>query len=263
MRLLLGGGAPSLVVLSSLVFGFFMLLFPPVGLLFILLVPVSLLVALGVNGYYVSVVRETYAGNDEPPAVEDWQALLVDGGYSVLIGLLYMVPVVVVVVALTVVSFVLVGGGAAMGGSGAESAFAALGLVSILVFGVASVAAMVYSLVITYLYPISVCIYADTGEVRDCFSTERLLAVGKTEEYAISWLIQVGVLFAIQMFVGMLTVILIGYLLYPLLPFAAFFVTTAAFYMFAQTYDERVLASGTGTDGDGPSPAGTVEERSG
>jgi len=113
---------------------------------------------------------------------------------------------------------------------------------------------MAYSLVVSYLYPISVCVYADTDDVRTSFSKERLLPVAKSSDYAVAWLVQAGVLFRIQTFVGMLTMVLIGYLLYPFLPFATFFVTVAAFYVFAKAYqNETGSAKVSNATGDGPS----------
>lgn len=252
-RFLIGGGAPSLLTLAFLVLGVLSLFLAPAGVLFVLLFPAALAVGLALNGYYVSVVRETFAGNDEPPSFGDWKALLVDGGYCLLIALVYSLPLVAVAVVVTVVFAVLVGGGAAFGGSETESLFAALGIVSILVFTLLSLLAMVYSLAMGYLYPISVCIYADTGDVREAFSRKRLLPVARSGDYAVPWLIQMGVLFGVQMFVGMLTMVLIGYLLYPLLPFATFFVMTAAFYMFAKVYDGLVGAERTESTADGRS----------
>ncbi|MCU4801856.1 DUF4013 domain-containing protein [Halobacteria archaeon HArc-gm2] len=252
-RFLVGGGVPSLLTVAVFALIVLSIFLAPVAILILLLAPVWLAVALLLAGYYVRVVRATYDGNEDPPAFGDWQELLVDGGYSVLIGLGYALPLVLLGIVVTVGFVALVGGGAAMGGSDAESAVAALGLLSLLVFSLLSLVVMAYSLAVSYLYPISVCVYADTGDVRSSFSTERLLPVAKSSDYAIAWLVQAGVLFGIQTFVGMLTVILLGYLLYPFLPFATFFVTVAAFYMFAKAYqNEAGLAEAGDAAGDGP-----------
>ena len=247
-RLLIGGGLPSLLTIAFFGLAVLSLFLFPFAVLLFLLVPAAFAVGLVLNGYYVRVVRATYEGSEEPPAFDDWKGLLVDGGYSVIIAFLYSLPLVVLGVVVTVVFAVIAGGGAAMGGGETESVFAALGLVSILVVTVISLLAMAYGLVMGYLYPISVCIYADTGDVRESFSRDRIEPVARSGEYAMPWLVQMGVLFGIQMFVGMLTMVLIGYLLYPFLPFATFFVTTAAFYMFANAYDGLVGTEETGSD---------------
>jgi hypothetical protein len=253
-RFLIGGGAPSLLVLAFFALAVLTIFLAPVGILILLLAPVSLAVGLLLSGYYVRVVRATYAGNEDPPSFGDWRELFVDGGYSVLIGLGYALPLVVLGIVVTVGFVALVGGGAAMGGSAAESAVAALGMLSLLLFALLSLLAMAYSLVVSYLYPISVCVYADTDDVRTSFSKERLLPVAKSSDYAVAWLVQAGVLFGIQTFVDMLTMVLIGYLLYPFLPFATFFVTVAAFYVFAKAYqNETGSAKVSNATGDGPS----------
>lgn len=238
-RFLIGGGIPSVLALGFVVVSFLTFLFPLFGLVNLLLFPIGLVVGLLLTGYYVRVARTTYAGSDEPPSFGDWGALARDGGYGYLIGLVYAVPL-VVLAAVGIGLLVAVLGGVALNGSGAESAFAAFGALSILVFGVLALAYFAYSLVMGYFAPISVCIYADTGSVRSAFSRERLLAVATEKEYVVAWVAQAGALFAVQSVVGALTTILVGYLLYPLLPFVTFFVSTAAFYAFARVYDDVV-----------------------
>lgn len=249
-RFLIGGGIPSLLALAFVVLIVLSFLLPLIGILNLLLYPVGFVIGLFLTGYYVRVVRSTYAGEEEPPAFGDWTELLTDGGYCVVIELVYSIPLIVAGVVATVIFAVVIGGGTAMGGSNTESMFAALGTASLLVFGVLLLLAMLYGLVASYLYPISMCIYADTEDLRACFSKERLTAVAMTGDYAIPWLIQAGILFGVQMFVGTLTIILIGYLLYPFLPFAVFFVSTAAFYMFAKAYDGIANAGRSGGDGN-------------
>ncbi|SFR85423.1 Protein of unknown function [Halomicrobium zhouii] len=244
-RFLVGGGVPSLLTLAFFALLVLSIFLAPVAILILLLAPAWLAVGLVLAGYYVRVVRATYAGNEDPPAFGDWKELLVDGGYSVLVGLGYALPLVLLGLVVTVGFVALVGGGAAMGGSDVETTVAALGVLSLLVFVLLSLLAMAYSLAVSYLYPISVCIYADTGDVRAAFSKERLVPVAKSSDYAMAWLVQAGVLFGIQTFVGTLTVILIGYLLYPFLPFATFFVTVAAFYTFAKAYQNESATMGT------------------
>jgi hypothetical protein len=248
-RFLIGGGVPSLLSVAFVVLGFVTIFAPPAGILLVLLFPVSVAFGLALSGYYVRVARETYAGSDEPPSFSNWTGLVVDGGYCVLIGLGYSLPLVLAGVVVAAVFAVLVGG-APMGGTEMESAAAALGLVSMLVFGLLALLAVVYSLVVSYLYPISVCIYADTRDVRTAFSKERLRAVATSEDYLVPWLLQAGAMVGIQTVVSMLTIILVGYLLYPFLPFATFYVTTAAFYLFAQAYDGHVGAEGADPDTD-------------
>lgn len=258
-RFLVGGGVPSLLTLAFFALIVMSIFLAPVAVLILLLAPVWLAVTLVLAGYYVRVVRATYDGNEDPPAFGDWKELLVDGGYCVLIGLGYALPLVLLGIVVTVGFVALVGGGAAIGGDGMESAFAALGMLSLLLFALLSLLATAYSLAVSYLYPISVCIYADTGDVRASFSKERLLPVAKSSDYAMAWLVQTGVLFGIQMFVGMLTMILIGYLLYPFLPFATFFVTVAAFYMFAKAYQNE---AGSARVRDAPGDDPTVRDGS-
>lgn len=240
-RFLIGGGIPAVLAVGYGIIMILSLLFPLFYFLTIFLMPFALAIGLVLVGYYVRVVRTTYAGEDEPPSFGEWKGLLKDGAYGFLISIIYSIPTFLLGAVGVVMFFVIIGGGAAFGGD-SGGLFAAMGLLSILLFGVLMLLYMAYALVMGYLFPISLCIYADTGSIKSAFSWSRLTTMATEKDYAIAWIAQAGALFAFQSIAGLLSMVLIGYLLYPLLPFVSFFVMTAAYYVFAQTYDDAIGA---------------------
>ncbi|PSQ19817.1 hypothetical protein BRD00_00795 [Halobacteriales archaeon QS_8_69_26] len=233
-------GVPVVLAIVSVVIAFLSLLIPFLGILNLVLYPVGLLVGVLWLGYFVRIVRSTYAGETKPPALDDWGGLLKDGLFGTVVYLVYSIPL-FVLVGVGFVAFVgLVGGAGALA---EESAGAALGLLGILVFLVISVLYLAYAVVMSYFAPVSICSYADDRSLSAAFSVDRLRRVALTTDYAVPWALVAGAAFAIQMIVGFLTAFLVGYLLQPLVPIAYFFLGVGSFYLFAQVYDERVRTS--------------------
>jgi hypothetical protein len=242
----IGGGIPAALAVLG-IFAFIVLFFLTVLIPFATLVVVLgtyvvvPLVYLAVYwywaGYFVRVARDTYAGGTRPPMFGDWGQLLKDGGYAVLIGIAYAVPVVVLVVALGA-AIVGLGGGlsALVDGGGGGSELVTLGLV--LAALLATAVGFAASVLAAYCYPISVCGYAEHRNVREAFDTARIRAVATRPDYAGRWLLVAGVSFGAYVVVSVLTSIFVGYLLVPLLPALLFYVGVGGFYGFAAVSDE-------------------------
>lgn len=242
VRHLIGGGAPALLSVGYVFVTLISLLLPFFWVLNLLLYALGLVVSLFWTGYFVRVARRTYAGDPDPPAVDDWGDLLRDGGYGFLIGLVYSIPLILITIAGVVAFALLLGGGLSLGQDSSGLA-AGLGVAGVLVGLAAFAIYCLYSLVMGYLMPVSLCAYADDGTLSAAFDTDRLKRVGLRSEYALTWVGYMVVSAVVQGFVWTLATVLIGYLLLPFLPFLYFFGAMAMYYVFAQVYaDEMDLA---------------------
>lgn len=253
-------GPPVVLGIFGVVVALLSFLIPFVGIVNLLLYPLAMAVGVLWLGYFVRVVRSTYRGESDPPRLGEWGPLLKDGLFGAGIYLVYLLPLFALAVVGVVAVVGLLGGIGAVGG---ESAGAALGLLGLLLMLVLSALYFAYVVVMGYLFPISLCSYADTGEVSDAFSVERMRRVGLNADYAVPWVLVAGAAFLVQSVVQLLSVVLVGYLLVPLLPVVFFYLGVASFYAFAQVYDEAVPASAADPAAEAPGSTGTGAGRSG
>jgi hypothetical protein len=231
-RFAIGGGVPSLLNVAYLVPALAALVVPELALLYLPLVAVQLGVGVVLTGYVLRVAERTLDGESEPPAFRDWGELVGDGlrGFGVVLA--YQVPLVVASAVAFGLMFLAFAGASSVG----ESAGAGLGVLGVLVMLVAMLVTMAYSLVMGYLLPISLVSYAASGELSAAFDVETVKPVALSEEYAIPWLIVAGVYMAVASVMSVLTSLLVGYLLVPLLPLVYFYVGVTAMFMFAQAF---------------------------
>lgn len=156
-----------------------------------LLVPIVL-----VYGYVVQVVRARFAGEAAPPAFEDWGTLFGDGVKAVLIWIAYMlIPL--------AVGGVIVGGALLAFASGTRGG-AAAGLGSLLV-GLGLMA--VLSVVFGYFGTVGFLNFVREGRLGAAFDLATLKRFGFASEFAIPWLIAVGVFLAASFVSGILNVV--------------------------------------------------------
>ena len=179
------------------------------GVLTLLVLPVFL-----TWGYAVEVVRRVSAGEvDEPPAFEDWGALLVDGLKVFLITVVYsLIPA--AVVAAAAFSFI-VPASVSAGGDGSGALGAAgflLGILALLVSLVASVA-------LIYVVPTAVAAYARTDRLGAAFSPSELRFVGGNRAYATAWLVAVALTLLASVVSGAVSATFVGGLLVPFVTF--------------------------------------------
>ncbi|WP_226010049.1 DUF4013 domain-containing protein [Halomicrobium salinisoli] len=185
------------------------------GLLGFLVVPVFL-----VFGYLLRVLRRVDAGDEAPPAFDDWGDLLVDGLKAFVVALVYgLVPAVVLTVAtlalflpFTVVSSEAVPGTAAAPdpGAGILGLLAALAVVAL---------ALGVTLVALYLLPAGVAALARTGRLGAAFSPRRLRRIGLNGRYATGWLVAVGISILASVVAGVLAATVAGAVLIPFVNF--------------------------------------------
>jgi hypothetical protein len=176
-----------------------------------------------VYGYVVATIRDSLAGEPAPPAFEDWETLLVEGGQAWLIGLLYLLVPLVVVVA-TVggsVLAILTGGGAdVLAGLGSALVGFTVSAVLSLLFGYVAVAALVN--------------FASERRFGAAFDFDVIGTVVRSRAYAIAWLVSV----AVFVLVGIVSMIpLVGWVLTP---FAAFYAATVAATLWAGGFEQAV-----------------------
>lgn len=265
----IGGGVPVLlnvVTFAGALAG--VLLEAPLLLVlpFVVLFPFQLAIGILWTGYFVRIARDTFEGGTEPPAWGDWGELASEGFWGFLIVLAYQIPGIVLMVGGYALMFLFIFGASFGARQGSESAAATAGIVGVVLMLLVFLVAMVYSVAITYLLPISLVAYADEGRVGAAFSLDTLKTVGADGEYVKPWAASVGVYMAVATLVSFLTAILIGYLLVPFLPLLYFYIGTAAFYMFAQAYADTtgktIPSTGTADEAVGTASADGVGTRS-
>lgn len=253
-----GGVAPVLVNLSMAVVAVAAIFVGPVGLLLLALLPLQLAVVVGWTGYFVRVARTTFAGATAPPPLGDWGSLARDGLWGSLVVLAYQVPLVALTIGGYALVFALLFGLDSAVDAGTEAGMAAGSVLGVLLMLILFVVVLGGSLLVAYLLPISLVAYAHEGSARATLSLETLRTVGLSSEYAVPWLVVAGIYGGTVGLMSLLTSLLVGYLLVPLLPLFYFYLGVAAFHLFAQAYVEERGLHEVGTAGGASSnrPAG-------
>jgi len=210
-----GDEAPKTILIGSLLFvaGLIISLVATVlSIIFIgfLLLPLTFVPLLFVQGYLVRVLRTTTDGAALPPVFDDWEELLFDGLRLFAVVLVYSIPVIVVSV---VGSIAVVLGGASLGavaGDAGAAPGAAFGGAFLLV-AVISLLSILLSILIGYFAPISLCMMAREQSIGAAFDFDRLRRVATDTDYAVAWL-AAAVVYIGGGFVGnLLSVLLVGF----------------------------------------------------
>lgn len=180
-------------------------------LLSFLLIP-----AFAVYGYLVRAIRSNLDGEAEPPEFDDWGTLIVDGIKVFVVGFLYMlVPLAVM--------FLTVGTALAAILTGSEAG-AAAGL-GTLVFGL--VISFVLFLIFGYFAAVGIVNLAREDSFGAAFDLDTLRNVGLDGDYAVPWLVSVGVFIGVSMITGVLNIIpLLGTIVGVFLNFYALIVAS-------------------------------------
>lgn len=160
-----------------------------------------------VYGYLVGTIRRSMAEDPAPPTFSDWSELLRDGVQAWLISLVYLL-VPVVVGALTV-------GGSVMAIATGSDAGAAAGTGG---FVVGFVLWAALSLVFGYLAVVGIVNFAREGRFGAGFDLDVIRRVALDREYAVPWLVSVGVVAVASLVSG---VPVVGWLLAPFVTFYA------------------------------------------
>lgn len=163
---------------------------------FMLLLSFLLIPAFIAYGYLLRAIRSNLAGEPEPPTFGDWGELIVDGLKVFVIGIIYMIVPLIVM-------FVTVGGFLAGIATGSEAG-AAAGLGTLLL---GMLATFVLALVFGYFAVVGIVNFANEDRFGAAFDVGTLTDVGINGDFAVPWLVSVGVFLGVSIIVGALNII--------------------------------------------------------
>lgn len=147
-------------------------------------------------GYLVRAIRSNLDGEPEPPTFGDWGELFVDGLKVFVIGLVYMlIPLAVIIFTTGTAVLAMFTGGEAGAAAGAGTL-----MIGMLV-------GFVLSLVFGYLAVVGIVNYAHEGSFGSAFDIGTIKEVGLDGDFAVPWLISVGIFIAAGFITGVLNII--------------------------------------------------------
>lgn len=198
-----------------------------------LLVPVFL-----VLGYYGRVLRGAEADREEPPAFDEWGDMFVDGLKLFVINFVYLlIP--------SIVFAVSVGGIVVAAFTGSDAAVASALGGAFLGFAVGTI----LFLVAWYIVPAAMANYARTDRLGSAFAFGELKGVLLSGDYAIAWLLALGVFVAAGVVVGLLNIVpILGAILAV---FVNFYAAVVAFYIYGHAFADAFVP-----ESDQESPTG-------
>jgi len=147
-------------------------------------------------GYMIRAIQASLDGEPEPPAFGDWGGLIVDGLKAFVIGIAYLL-IPIIVFAVTVGGAV---AGMATGGQTGAAAGAGTLILGMLVF-------LVLSLVFGYFAAVGLVNFAREEQFGAAFDFGVIKSVGLNGDFAVPWLISVGVFLGVSVITGVLNVI--------------------------------------------------------
>jgi hypothetical protein len=148
------------------------------------------------SGYLLRAIRANLDGEPEPPTFGDWGELFVDGLKVLVVYLVYMIiPFLVFVFTVGTAVFAILTGG---------DAGAAAGLGTIVLGGLAS---LVLSFVFGYFAVVGIVNLAKEEELGAAFDVDTIKDVGLDGDFAIPWLVSVGVFFGISIVTNVLNIV--------------------------------------------------------
>lgn len=163
---------------------------------FMLLLSVFLIPAFIAYGYLVRAIRSNLEGEPEPPTFGDWGELIVDGLKVFVVGIVYMiVPLIVMFVTV---------GGFVVGVATGSDAGAAAGIGTLLL---GMLATFVLALLFGYFAVVGIVNFAKEDRLGAAFDFGTIRAVGFDGDFAVPWLISVGVFFGVSIIVGILNIV--------------------------------------------------------
>ncbi|PSQ41431.1 hypothetical protein BRD14_06445 [Halobacteriales archaeon SW_5_68_122] len=147
-------------------------------------------------GYMIRAMQASLEGEPEPPSFGDWGGLIVDGLKVFIIGVVYfLVPL---------AAMVLTVGGAALAVFTGSEAGAAAGAGTLL-FGM--LATFVLALVFGYFAAVGLVNFAREERFGAAFDVGVVKSVGLDGDFAVPWLVSVGVFLAVSIVTSVLNII--------------------------------------------------------
>ncbi|MFW6436538.1 MAG: DUF4013 domain-containing protein [Halococcoides sp.] len=157
--------------------------------------------SLPVVGYTVDVLRSTLDGEDAPPRFENVRSRLKDGLAAVAIALVYLIPFVILVGGSLLVAWII--------STAADDAALLVVLGPLFAVPLGGI----YTVLMAYLLPISVAIYAADGLTATTNPT-RYRSIAVDRAYAGRWLVALVAWFIGALMAQWLAVFVIGFFLY-------------------------------------------------
>ena len=199
------------------------------GLLTIL--SVLVLPAFLVQGYYVRVLRAVANDDPDPPAFDEWVALLVDGVKLFVVNVVVVLAVIVVQAGVAVV----LGTGSFLAGTaGVSDPSAAGGVVGLLGIGVL----LAGIVAITYVAPAMLVNFAREDSLTAAFDVSTVLSGALSVEYLIAWLLAVAVGLVLGTVASILSLLVVGI-------FGLFYVQVVTYYLFGRGFADGLSAGGS------------------
>ena len=212
------------------------------------LLSVFVLPAFVVYGYLVRSLAAVAAGEESPPAFEDWEGLLVDGLKAFAVAFVYgLVPLV-----LAFAVFLPVSVGTAAVGEGTSGVLAGLGVLAFLLF-------VAVALVVAWVMMAALSTFAVEGRLGAAFELRSVGRFATSGPYVLAVVLAVVVQIALGVAVVAATVLTFGLALLLLIPLGAFlnfWTYLVTVYLFGAAYREASEATSDGEPTDrGATPA--------
>jgi len=206
-----------------------------IGGVLVILSPL-ILPAFLVYGYLVRSLAAVAAGDEEPPAFDEWEELFVDGIKAFVVAFVYgIVPVVLVLAFLVPVSV-----STSVDGGGSSGILAGIGVVAFL-------ASIVVGIAVVYVVMAALSNFAVEGRIGAAFEFGAVGALATSEPYVIAVVlaIVVQVVVAAVIFAAILfTFGLALFVLVPLGAFINFWTYLVTVYLFGAAYREAMGGDG-------------------
>lgn len=186
-----------------------------------LLIPLFL-----VQGYLLRIAENTMKKDDSMPNWENFGDMMVKGLIVFLIGLAYFIIPVIVFFILGGISLISL---MTKNPAGIISAIGGL-LFALLIAGI-------LFLILGFMYIFGILRYVETGNLASAFGFGEILnrISKKFGEFIVAYIIMLGICIITLVFLGLMSAILIGIVLFP---FAIFYIMIVFYRLFAKIYSE-------------------------
>ncbi|SFS02683.1 Protein of unknown function [Halomicrobium zhouii] len=186
------------------------------------------------------MIRQTVAGEDEPPEWDDWGELIVDGIKVAVVAFVYSIVPTIVILGVGITMF-------GLGGAAGDTGGGILAGVGILTF----LLLIPVMFVVYYLVPAALANMAIEGNLGAAFDVDVMRDVVLTSEYFLAVLMPIVVGILLNVVVSILAVTVVGLVL---VPFVSFYGQVAVFRMFGTAF--------ANTSGKGGGPVAAVDQSS-
>ena len=198
----------------------------------LLLLSVFVLPVFVVYGYLVRSLAAVAAGEDEPPAFDEWGELFVDGLEAFVVSFVYgIVPAALVVAFLVPVSV-----GTAVDGDGSSGILAGIGAIALL-------ASVFVGLVVAYVIMAALSNFAVEGRIGAAFDFGAIGRLATSEPYVIAIVLAIVVQVVVGAAIFAAVVFTLGIALLVLVPLGAFinfWTYLVTVYLFGAAYRQAM-----------------------